>query len=1072
VRCLYCGKDIGAFRLLRDSEFCSALHRKKYGVRLGKALNDIAAPEPAPAGIAGFRVQMPFQQGNLNSTLVLWQTVAARKRIRNSSQWKLTIDSSDVKSEPVTLPKPAPIEFPPLSQRWMAAPPAEPVAAFVETAAALSPSYTLRVPRFASLETIQCVDTALHVPAPDFNWMPAPAPEPVTAFVQASAAAALIRIPQVLRFTAGLEPALLLDSARHAPALDCNWMSAPAPESVAAFVQPSAALAPVRILRLPCFAAELESAPFLELPLDAPTLCEDWFAGPAPEPVTAFVQAVASLSPAHALRLPRFTAEREPTPFLDLAQHCPSPRPEVVAAFVQTVAALAPALAPLALRMEAGLQLAPLQDAYPETCTVWMPDNAVCGLPTDSRGPVCAPSVEPAGAAQRMSAPEFTADLGPFQEYEPLEVPAMCTQWIPSPAADPVFSFLHASIAPAIVVPAALKVPVFSLPLGETHVPWIAQISSIPQAEPVAAAVYPSTFQPSPSAPLILLRQEVAIALPEIPQVARQLFEAARPASPSAPEAVESLLIASQSAMLVSMEPALCRGVEPVAPTAVFEAAPAIGGPAASPAPAALESLLVASFAAFLSPAIRMPRFELSAGQERTAPNRRTQPMAMAAAAGMPDMAAHRLGAPQPIATLAVAAPPLARSPLDSALPRPGLLPIEFHAHRERSAPAGRPEWKLPRPALLPPSFLLSPALEKLEDPAAQQKTARKEPVVVEILNMPTAKRPPTLLMVFFRVAAGFLLAVSLWYGMANFRGDRRLAVREVPDGEVTLSADAESGSAKPPNGGAPVHAGPKGPVGWVKQTIARRAALKIADNFHDMENWDSATKTRPDGWSRHADGYMNTGALALFRPTLKFNDYRMEFFGQIETKSIGWTVRATDSRNYHAMKLTVVEAGIRPFVALVHFDVVNGKSGHRTQTPLNIMVHNDRPIQFAVDVRGNRFVTSIDGEEVDSFIDNTLVAGGVGFFSEAGERARLYWMRVSRNDDWLGHVCAMLADGAAVSTAELQTPELPGGVPPPGLPDERDGTSLAAMWIGLPYLGATRQKRISRKWRCEPWNT
>ena len=76
-------------------------------------------------------------------------------------------------------------------------------------------------------------------------------------------------------------------------------------------------------------------------------------------------------------------------------------------------------------------------------------------------------------------------------------------------------------------------------------------------------------------------------------------------------------------------------------------------------------------------------------------------------------------------------------------------------------------------------------------------------------------------------------------------------------------------------------------------------------------------------------------GALALFRPTLKFNDYRMEFFGQIESKSIGWTVRATDAKNYHAMKLTVIEAGLRPFVALVQYNVVNGKSGHRTQTPL-----------------------------------------------------------------------------------------------------------------------------------------
>jgi len=45
---LYCGKDIGAFRLLRDSEFCSIVHRKKYGERLGKALHNIAEPEPAP----------------------------------------------------------------------------------------------------------------------------------------------------------------------------------------------------------------------------------------------------------------------------------------------------------------------------------------------------------------------------------------------------------------------------------------------------------------------------------------------------------------------------------------------------------------------------------------------------------------------------------------------------------------------------------------------------------------------------------------------------------------------------------------------------------------------------------------------------------------------------------------------------------------------------------------------------------------------------------------------------------------------------------------------------------------
>jgi hypothetical protein len=117
--------------------------------------------------------------------------------------------------------------------------------------------------------------------------------------------------------------------------------------------------------------------------------------------------------------------------------------------------------------------------------------------------------------------------------------------------------------------------------------------------------------------------------------------------------------------------------------------------------------------------------------------------------------------------------------------------------------------------------------------------------------------------------------------------------------------------------------------------------------------------------------------------------------------------------------------------------------------------------------------VTSIDGEEVDAFIDNTLVAGGVGFFSEEGERARLYWMSISRNDDWLGHVCATLAGEAGLrKTAGLRGPQLPGGAPSPRLPASQGSMTLAAVWFGLPYPGATRRARILKTWRSEPWNT
>jgi hypothetical protein len=211
---------------------------------------------------------------------------------------------------------------------------------------------------------------------------------------------------------------------------------------------------------------------------------------------------------------------------------------------------------------------------------------------------------------------------------------------------------------------------------------------------------------------------------------------------------------------------------------------------------------------------------------------------------------------------------------------------------------------------------------------------------------------------------------------------------------------------------------------------------------------------------------------MAFFNPSMNFKDYRLEFFGQIEKKGMSWSVRSKDPNNYHAMKVAVVEAGLRPFVALLHWDVIDGKAGRQSRTPLNIMVHNDRPLQVAVNVEGDHLITSIDGEEVDTFTNTTLASGGVGFFAAANERARLYWMRVSKNDDWLGHMCGFLVgDEAARTTAELWAPQLPGSAPAPGMPREND-TTLAAVWAGLPYLTAARKARASYTPRTKQWNT
>jgi hypothetical protein len=174
--------------------------------------------------------------------------------------------------------------------------------------------------------------------------------------------------------------------------------------------------------------------------------------------------------------------------------------------------------------------------------------------------------------------------------------------------------------------------------------------------------------------------------------------------------------------------------------------------------------------------------------------------------------------------------------------------------------------------------------------------------------------------------------------------------------------------------------------------------------------------------------------------------------------------VRAKDEKNYHAMKFNVLETGLRPIIAVTHYNVIDGKAGRIVSNPLNVMVHNNKPFQVAVTVKGQHFVTEVDGEQVDSYSEDLLPVGGVGFFSDAGERARLYWARVTKNDDWIGHFCAFLSGGESQATAELWPPAVPGGFPAPWTPSG-DSAILTAAWIGLPSFRRTHSTR--RHKRC-----
>jgi hypothetical protein len=199
---------------------------------------------------------------------------------------------------------------------------------------------------------------------------------------------------------------------------------------------------------------------------------------------------------------------------------------------------------------------------------------------------------------------------------------------------------------------------------------------------------------------------------------------------------------------------------------------------------------------------------------------------------------------------------------------------------------------------------------------------------------------------------------------------------------------------------------------GWdhVKQNILERAAVALTDDFRaGLADWEGEGDWAR-AWSYDQSGFVRTGPMALYTPSLQLTNYTMEFLGQIEKRSLGWVVRAADSRNYYAVKLTVADPGPVPEVIIQRYAVIDGKAQGVKQKRLPIEVRMDTLYRIQMEVRENDFTLSVQGQVVDSWSEPRLPKGGIGFFSGKGELARLRWVGVWHQYDTLGRLCALLA--------------------------------------------------------------
>lgn len=198
--------------------------------------------------------------------------------------------------------------------------------------------------------------------------------------------------------------------------------------------------------------------------------------------------------------------------------------------------------------------------------------------------------------------------------------------------------------------------------------------------------------------------------------------------------------------------------------------------------------------------------------------------------------------------------------------------------------------------------------------------------------------------------------------------------------------------------------------VSTLQKVIMDRAAIRLVDDFRSgLGAWDGEA-----GWARtwqyDAASFISPGKLALYSPTAGMRDYSLSFLAQIDRRSLNWVVRAADVNNYYAVRIVIVRPGPLPEAVVMRYAVINGKAERPVTLPLPLTIRQDTLFKVRMEVQGDNFTTLVQDQVVDSFTDNRLPAGGVGFFSPQGDRALLRWVSVMHQYDYVGRLCALLA--------------------------------------------------------------
>jgi hypothetical protein len=148
--------------------------------------------------------------------------------------------------------------------------------------------------------------------------------------------------------------------------------------------------------------------------------------------------------------------------------------------------------------------------------------------------------------------------------------------------------------------------------------------------------------------------------------------------------------------------------------------------------------------------------------------------------------------------------------------------------------------------------------------------------------------------------------------------------------------------------------------------------------------------------WSRrtaYVVGGKEPREILIYSGSEDVKNYRIEFAWVPDTRGVGWLFRGTDSANYYAAKLRLIQADPNPSLSAEHFTVVKGVEGTHSRKVITLG-RTLGQVLVRMDANGPAFTLYVQGSPADYWTDERFDTGSLGFYAERGERPVLQALR------------------------------------------------------------------------------